>query len=309
MFRIVQVDRQRAESVEWLGSKRKFWFVDGPMRWLFKAEERGTGEDWAEKIACELCERIGLPHVHYELAEEFDKGIYLQPGVVCPHLAPRPRSLVLGNQLLWDRDPDYPKTDVRKYRMQAHTVEAVSACVAELDLPPLEWLANLPERIGTARGIFLGYLMLDAWVANQDRHHENWGAIALPGAGRLCLAPTFDHGASLARNLSDEERRDRLESHDEGRQIPHFASRARSGFYASPADTRALGTFAAFRAMENLDPNAARIWLDRLRGVTKGEMERIVREIPPNRMTDITRRFTLELLTTNQQRLLQPSVG
>ena len=308
MFTVVHVDRQRAESVEWLGSKRKFWFVDDGVRWLFKAEERGTGEDWAEKIACELCGRLGLPYVSYELAEEFDGPTYLQPGVVCPHLAPRPRSLLLGNQLLWDRDPDYPRTDVRKYRTKAHTVAAVSKCVSELDLPPQEWLVNLPKAVNTAHGIFTGYVMLDAWVANQDRHHENWGAIALPGSGRLCLAPTFDHGASLARNLSDEERHARLESRDAGRQVPHFAARARSAFYASPEDTRALGTFEAFRAIENLDRDAARVWLERLRGVTTDEVERILREVPPNRMSEITRRFTHELLMTNQQRLLQTSV-
>jgi hypothetical protein len=243
---------------------------------------------------------MGLPHVRYELAEEYEAGRYLQPGVVCPHLAPRPRSLVLGNQLLWDRDPAYPKTDVSKYRTKAHTVDAVAACLAELNVPPPEWLAGLPRRIKTARGIFVGYVLLDAWVANQDRHHENWGAVALPGAGRLCLAPTFDHGASLARNVSDEERLDRLESKDAGRRVPRFASRARSAFYASPAETSSMKTFDAYRAFADLDPEAARIWLDRLRSVTSGEMERILHEVPPNRMSEITRRFTLELLMANQ---------
>lgn len=45
VFSIRCVDRSRAQSVEPLGSKPKFWFRDGPRRLLFKAEDRGTGED------------------------------------------------------------------------------------------------------------------------------------------------------------------------------------------------------------------------------------------------------------------------
>src|SRR5436853_1744986 len=109
MFKTQRVDRQAAEAVEPLGSKRKFWFTHDRKRMLFKAEERGTGEDWAEKIAAELCRRIGLPHVEYEPAEEYDGNVYRQPGVVCPHCAPPPLSLILGNQLLVAHDPAYPR--------------------------------------------------------------------------------------------------------------------------------------------------------------------------------------------------------
>jgi len=44
-FPIIPVDRSRSQSVEPLGSKPKFWFRDGERRLLFKAEDRGTGED------------------------------------------------------------------------------------------------------------------------------------------------------------------------------------------------------------------------------------------------------------------------
>jgi hypothetical protein len=64
MFPTVPVDPAKAESLEQLGTKRKFWFTDDQgRRVLFKAEERGTGEDWAEKLACELAGLLGLPHV------------------------------------------------------------------------------------------------------------------------------------------------------------------------------------------------------------------------------------------------------
>ena len=44
-FPTMRVDRSRSQSVEPLGSKPKFWFRDGERRLLFKADDRGTGED------------------------------------------------------------------------------------------------------------------------------------------------------------------------------------------------------------------------------------------------------------------------
>ena len=174
MFPVFRIDSRRAEALEPLGTKRKFWFNDGERRMLLKSEERGTGEDWAEKIACELCGLLGLPHVHYELAIETDGE---RPGVICESCAVRPVSLVLGNQLLLARDPSYPAEDLRKYKVRAHTVDAVSDVVAKLRLPPRAWISALPAGIETALDVFAGYIMLDAWIANQDRHHENWGAL------------------------------------------------------------------------------------------------------------------------------------
>ena len=53
MFPIIRVNADSSEELEPLGTKRKFWFMDAQQRrMLFKAEERGTGEDWAEKVAC-----------------------------------------------------------------------------------------------------------------------------------------------------------------------------------------------------------------------------------------------------------------
>ena len=94
MFQIIRVDSRSAESLETLGAKPKFWF-DNRSR-LFKAEVRGTGEDWAEKIACELCGLLGLPHVHYDLAHDVRLDV---PGVICANCAPWPVVMGLGNHL------------------------------------------------------------------------------------------------------------------------------------------------------------------------------------------------------------------
>jgi hypothetical protein len=206
----------------------------------------------------------------------------------------------LGNQLLQVLDPNYP--DNSKYHVSAHTVDAV---VAVLELigspPPAAYTADMPGEIKSALDVFGGYLLLDAWIANQDRHHENWAALLIDGV--VHLAPTFDHGASLARNLTEQERHERLVSKDRNRQIPVFARRARSALYVSGADDKALTTVAAWNMFAGRmnHPNA---WLERLRSVELEKVRVVLDRIPPERMSAVCRDFTLRLLEENRRRLL-----
>lgn len=303
MFPIVRVESP-AIALEPLGTKRKFWYRDpAGRRMLFKAEERGTGEDWAEKVSCELCALLGIPHVHYELAHDIRADV---PGVVCETCAPPPWAMGLGNQLLQALDAAYPSEGPR-WKVREHTVDAVAAAMGLLVPPPPPYSEILPNGIATASGVFVGYVMLDAWIANQDRHHENWAALRGSGelyAGTLHLAPTFDHGASLARNLTDDERQERLASRDQNRQIPAFVRRARSGFYADPVQAKALTTVQAWRAFSQKAPESATIWLERLRSVDEETVQLVLERVPPQRMSQVAREFTLRLLVENQRRLL-----
>jgi hypothetical protein len=296
----MRVDRSRSQSVEPLGSKPKFWFREGSRRLLFKAEDRGTGEDWAEVVACHLCGLIGLPHVDYELAAEYDGEQFIRPGVVCENMAYKPVVLVLGNQLLLAVDPQYPQA--QRFKVRQHTVEAVCNIVDSLAPPAASWMAVVPDGITSALDVFVGYVMLDAWIANQDRHHENWGALVEQDEMRL--SPTFDHGAALARNLLDQEREMRLTTKDRNQAVEGFAGRGRSAFYGSLTDKKALGLLEAFRAFAERAPEAGQAWLARLRAVQPDAMQSILNRVPTARMSDTTKQFTLELLVTNQRRLL-----
>lgn len=302
MFSIRQVDRQLAEDIEYLGTKRKFWFTLGGVRYLFKAEERGTGEDWAEKVVCELARLLGLPHVEYELAHEYQGNTPIQPGVICPKFVSRPQSFEMGNQLLVQRDPAYPSDEQAKYGVREYTVEAVASVLTGLELPDAKWMMGIPSGISSASDVFAGYLLLDAWVANQDRHHQNWGAIR--DGDHLRLGPTYDHGASLARNLTDKEKKARLQTKDKNHTVAHFAERGASAFYGSTADKKTLSALEVFRRFTYHAPAGAEFWKERLRTVTPEAVKALLNEVPPQRMTDVTRDFTFELLRINRDRLL-----
>lgn len=272
MYPTVSVDAASAEDIEYLGAKPKFWFTREGKRFLFKAENRNTGEDWAEKIVCELARHLGLPHVHYELAQEV--GGYAHPGVVCERFVDSSQAFLMGNQLLFQRDESYPHD--QRYRVKAHTVKAVLKAVTELAMPSQQWLSGIPAGIHTAVDVFVGYVMLDAWVANQDRHHQNWGAIA--DGNVLRLGPTFDHGASLARNLQDSERAARLQTRDRGQGIENFAERARTAFYPESGGTRTLLTFEAFDLFKAAAPApaAAEAWLLQLKAISRATIQNTI---------------------------------
>lgn len=300
MYPILPINADDAVALEQLGTKRKFWYLDDrERRCLFKAEERKTGEDWAEKVVCELAARLGIPHVHYELAVEEHSGI---PGVMCENCARGSDVLVLGNQLLLILDSAYPAEVSQHYKVSEHTVEAVSHVVRGLLPPDAIWTPTLPDGVATALDVFIGYIMLDALTANQDRHHENWGAIL--SNKRLLLAPTFDHGAALARNLTDAEREERMTTRDHNRQIPQFADRARSAIYHDAGARRPMSTFETWETFATLAPSGARSWLNALQALHEHEIAGILDQVPESRMSPVCRQFTLALLQNNRARLL-----
>ena len=298
-FPIKRVDRESAIATEYLGSKPKFWFRDGDRQLLFKAEVRGTGEDWAEVVASELCDRLGLPHVQYSLASEFSEGAYQNPGTVCENLAPSPLVLFLGNDLLLAEDAAYPKQ--QRFKVQQHCRLAVSDAIWVF-APPAGY-QSMPKRCQSAGGAFIGYLMLDAWIANTDRHHENWGVVWDGQTG--CLAPTFDHGAAFGHSLLDVERSERLRTRDRNRTVESFARRGSSALYLSSDTAKPMGLLEAFKAFGELEARAADAWLEILAGIDVDNVSEILDRIPDDRISTVGREFTQQLLKTNQRRLLE----
>lgn len=299
-FLIRPIDSRLSEDLEQLGTKPKFWFTLEGQRTMFKGDDRDTGEDWAEVIAAEICTMLGLPHVSYELAHDARNSL---PGVVCPNIAAKPLTLVLGNQLLVEVDPNYPENDDKKYGVHEHTVAAVARVLETLDPPPADgcWLPT--SGCHTAVDVFVGYILLDTLIANQDRHHQNWGA--LRDKETTWLAPTFDHGAGLARNETETKRQRRLQAGDRDRQMMAFAKRARSGFYRSIDDKRTLHSHDCFEAWRRLRPSAGNHWLNRLASLTTQDFKSQIARVPDSRMTRVAKEFTLELLTINQRLLLE----
>lgn len=288
-----------------MGTKFKFWYQDAHLGLaLFKEGRPGTGENWAEKISSEFAGLIGLPHARYELATWRGRR-----GIVAPTLVLDGTRLVHGNELLSSFVRDYAKGEAKAVQRQAHTLRRVvsylRASSEGLGVPPG---FDCTASVTTALDVFVGYLMFDAWIANQDRHDENW-AVLRTGEGNSFLAPSYDHGSSLGRNESDERRALMLTTKDKGQRIEAYVARAKSSLFAAGTPSTPLSTLDAYVTIANVASAAAVEWKSRLEQVTMEQTEHVINEVPAEWMTAVARRFTLELLSLNRQRILDLKVS
>lgn len=307
IFPIYDISEIEPIRIEQMGTKEKYWFSGRDKHWywdlkgeefLFKAGREGSGENWAEKVADELCALLELPHAKYDLAKY--RGIR---GAISPNFVPKGAWLRHGNEILASYIPGYEK--IERYHQRTHTIRIVMAAVSKIDDKeiqlPIGWTS--PGKFDCAADVFTGYLLLDAWIANQDRHHENWGLIILLDDGSIHLAPTFDHASSFGRNVSDKEREQRLTTKDVGWSIDKFVQKARSAFYEKPNDPKPLSTLDAFHEAAKIRPEAARFWIECLEQVPSEDIRRILDRVPNDEMSSITKEFTQTLLELNKQRI------
>lgn len=295
-FRLIEVPLDAPEADEDLGTKEKFWFRHHDLgSCLFKKARPNTGEDWAEKIAAELCELLGLPHADYELAAYNGEN-----GIISPSFLPSQKGgiLTLGNEILARIVSNYPQ---HSKDLSQHTIDNVFNAIGDASLNlPINWIP--PEGISHATETFVGYLLLDAWIGNSDRHHENWAFISLQE--KIYLAPTYDHASCLGRNESDSKRKSRLTTKDAGFSVQAYVEKCNSALYARVGDKKTLKTFNAFCEAQQRYPDAGRVWLNNLARVSSNDTLELFERIPSNRISQTAIEFAQKILELNQNKLL-----
>lgn len=213
--------------------------------------------------------------------------------------------MVMGNEVLHVTNPaQYPKPemDSKTTRVKEHTVSRVLACLdnGKIGIPESKFdLKNL-----NAGDLFCGYLLLDALVSNQDRHHENWAIITNNRNNAYTLCPTYDHAACLGRELTDENRNDRLTTKDINRQMATFVKKARSELFGSNSDKKTLTTVDAFYLSIENRKEAKQHWMTKLDGLTNDKLNDILNNIPDEMMTATAKEFVFKMLIENRKRVL-----
>ena len=298
-FIIYNISGFTQDQDEQRGTKEKFWFWFEDRQLLFKVGRENTGDNWAEKVASELCELIRLPHAEYELA------VWRKvKGVVSKTFVPPGAQLRLGNELLATIMPGYEME--KHYKQRKHTLRSVMAIMKDRKIKlPIGWSAL--DGINKAIDVFIGYLMLDAWIANQDRHHENWALVAVPedGTESVHLAPSYDHASSFGSNETDTNRESRLTTRDVGRSMEKYVERARAALYLMSNSSKPLSTIDAFQKAASKRPEAARSWLKQLEGISSSDTRSILERIPKTEITEVAIEFTQKILELNRERLLK----
>ena len=267
---------------EGMGTKRKFWYRDPSTKveWLFKYPREGTGEHWAEKITAEVAAALGILHATADLAVfQGQRGVavtsFMTPGTVLVH----------GNQLMEIAVDSY--NPCAGFRYKRHTLANIWECLGLLS-------RLTASDLQTTKRLFAVYLLLDAVVGNTDRHHENWAVASGPQQERLVveLAPSFDHGSSLGRELGDRLRRIRLEED----QVGDYVGRGRGGVYWSEEDTHAPSPLELFRRAAVLEPAIVLPALKRLESVGAETLRELVARVPEDWMSGPARDFASGLM-------------
>jgi hypothetical protein len=303
MFPVIQVPNDAWDLPEPLGTKPKFWYrSQAGDSFLYKEGRPDSGEHWAERIACEICELLGVPHAEYELANW--RG---RKGVTSPNFVREGDRLILGNELIAKLVIQGYQSQAKRFQARQHSVKMVMGLLRSTWInPPIDF--QMPATFESAADVFIGYLLIDALIGNQDRHHENWGLIlsinAATKESKVFLAPSFDHASSLGRNERDEERMRRLQTRDMGSSVEHYVERARSAFFANPTAHRPLTTINAFVEATKIAKPGAEYWLQRLEAINDNMYQAIIDRVPAEEMSIPAREFALRILQVNQDRLL-----
>jgi HipA-like C-terminal domain len=303
-FRVWDVSSWSVVRAETLGRDRKVWLrhpavaANSPSRegdWLFKpvvvpAHGVPQGEDWAEKVVSELGRLLGVPCADVDLAVRVGEA-----GLVSRNVVPDGWDRVLGAELMGTVVPNYQEGRNNPRGRPGHSPELIARALAACHPAPGY------EHLG-ATGTFAGYLVLDAWVANQDRHDQNWAVMARSGSQELRLAPSYDHASSLAFSRFDSYRERVLRSGG----MRAFAERGRASRFEHDPDrpSREIPTLVdvAHRSLDLAGPEVRRHWLTRLHAVEQAAVEEVVHRTP--NMSEVGATFVMELLNINRRRLL-----
>jgi hypothetical protein len=295
------LDNQK-DSLEQLGTKEKFWFDNNKK--LFKIGRPGTGEDWVEVVSAEICKMLDIPHAKYEFATyENDQG------TITTNFVPKDGRLIHGNEVLAKAYSnvhiEYQET--MKYKLREYKLKVIKSILTlptTLNDKPISPQMNMLKKdteIKSAFDMFIGYIMLDCLISNQDRHHENWGIIIIDKD--IFLAPTFDHASGLGNKETDAEKVDRLNSKDKGYQVKAFVRKAKTPFYHKSEKT--LTTIEAFRLCSEWNSKAAKYWLDKLNKITEDNLYTIFKKVPNHIISEISIKFAIEIIKENKIRLLE----
>ena len=314
----------RFDARENRGTRTKFWvqIEGGTDRWLFKIPRGNTGEHWAEKVAAELGCLVGIECAQVELARYVDEdglehGLHVpdreeaerrEPpswlGTICKSFIPDVQledeeyDLFHGWQVLQWVVEGYD-TSLR-FGQREHNIKNITFAMADLmgiiTLNPMPHWDHVLEEL-------VSYALLDGLIGNTDRHHENWmiAAVAYSDDMRIQVMPSFDHASSLGRELTDDRRRNILESDG----VLRYLKRGRGAVYVDSKHERALSPLRLARLLCRWNPRFTRRTLDRIGSVSDDEIRMVIQRVPSEFMSDIAKEFAWQVVVTSKRELLR----
>ena len=294
---ILEIDPAWRREIEDMGSKPKFWFRYQDEMWLFKQARPNTGEHWAEKIASEIAALLMLPTHEVRIARAEGRL-----GCAVRSFLKKDQTLVHGNEVLAGAIEGYDKG---KHRGQSdhHFENIVKALEKRFRTPAVRM--SVSKRL-------VGYLVLDALVGNTDRHHENWGIVLRPviqdRAGgipkskrKIGLAPTFDHGSSLGRELLDDRARQLAA---DPQAMNRYIRKATGGIFENAQAKKGLSPVALVKLIAVSYPELVEPWSNRIAALPEDFAAPLLAGVPASCMSQSNREFVLAFLAASRKMII-----
>jgi len=294
---ILAIDPSWRVNNEDMGSKPKFWFRYEDEMWLYKEARENTGEHWAEKVASEIAGLLGLPTHEVKLATYEGKA-----GCAVRNFLNPSETLIHGNELLDGALTGYDKD---KWQGQSdHNFDNI--------VKALEHTFAVEEVRKRVSYRFVGYMALDALVGNTDRHHENWGiiqelAVVEDEQGearfvlRKLLAPTFDHGSSLGRELLEDRA---LRLLQDPSHILRYINKARGGIFRDSHQAHGMSPIDLLELIAARYPDFFKPWQERIGNLPPNFAQPLLDKVPGSFMSPISKQFALAFLKESRKLIL-----
>ena len=326
VFEVTVPSGIQTRMLEKKGSREKYWVtIEGDeTRWLLKFPRPDTGEHWAEKVAAEVGNLIGVNCAKIELARCV--GVESAPGSVhdrqriCEdrlraNLGTLCRSFVAPviesfrdmdlrceffegcfvlNTVLEGYDANV-RFGQRKHNVK-NVVGALTDVAAVGSLNPMPHWDQMLEQLAS-------YALLDGLIGNVDRHHENWmiGRVCGPGYDQWQVAPSYDHASSLGRELPDQSRQQILASDG----VLRYLQRGKGGVFVNERRRRAPPPLRLAQLLCRWAPHFTRRTLECIGDVSNGDLRSSIDRVPSEFMTDMAKDFAHAVIVTSKSELLR----
>lgn len=264
--------------------------------WLFKPvtiHDDGSRQagDWAETASSSIAMALQIPAAESVLAVR--GGV---EGVLVRNVRPAGYDMVTGRlTMLHEIEVDLRDSNRDKTASVGHSVGNIFRALQGYGPVPgaHSWAGC------TAADVMVGYMFLDALIANGDRHEQNWSVLratssdsGLPDA----ISATYDLEASLGFQLTDEARATRLRDR---RGMQAYAAKGMARRF--DGDRRSTLVDVATAARKYCSDQGRTRVDDLVKEIVVTDYDVILDQCGP--VSEVTRTFAAEVLRINGRRI------